>query len=188
MSNELIRRSLCDESPEYHRLTASLVTVETLLVCNAEGKLVKNTGVQILEKLFLSGNDGCDPKQWFDVKDSTCKKCGCLKFYSCFDERYLYYYDKKCKIRCKPWVPKKSKCMKKTLKMVVAKYPEYPQPIKTFKDIADALTLYIAHGLCTESWEDILAAIKALCEVVNQRVYFDMGLKKQLVTLNPCTI
>ena len=187
MSTDLIQRSLCDEGPDYTSLAASLATIKNLICCNSDGLLEQNTGYEILKKLFLSGNDGEEPNAWFDVEDDTCGRCGHLKYFSCFDDRIIYYYGKDCKIKCKPWKPKITPCIENAIELVLEKYEELCD-LETFKELADAVVLFIAHGLDTEQWEDILTMINALCELIKQRVFFDKTLRKSLISDSTCNI
>ena len=186
MSTELIQRSLCDEGPDYASLAASLAIISTLINCDSDGKLQKNTGYDILKKLFLSGNNGEDPKLWFDVEDADCDRCGCIKYFSCFDERIIYYYSKDCNIKSYPWKPKPDPCIEKAICLVLEKFKELPRPLETFKELADGVVLYLAYCLDLESVDNLLTMINALCELIKQRVYFDRMLRKSLITTSKC--
>ena len=186
MSTELIQRSLCNEGPDYESLSASLVIILNLLNCDSDCKLEKNTGYDILKKLFLSGNNGEDPNLWFDVEDADCDRCGCIKYFSCFDERIVYYYTKDCNIASYPWKPKPDPCIEKAVLLVLEKFEELPRPLETFKEITDGVVLYLAYCLELESFTNILTMINALCELIKQRVYFDRMLRKSLITTSKC--
>jgi hypothetical protein len=188
MSSELILKSICDDGPDYEGLLASIGILKPLLDCDSNGKIKEGPGIDILKKLFLSGNNGCDPNIWFDL-DECChhkdkEECDCIVFFSCVDERYIHYYDKKCKIVCKAWKPQITDCIERAIDKVIEKFPHYPTQICTFKEIVNGFLLFIATGLKEDclDYQELHVVLIALCDVLKQRIYLDKLLHKALVT------
>lgn len=183
--HKLLRKTLSYGSPDYGSLVSSITTVQTLIEY-AGGVIVKNAAYDILVKLFLSGTvNVCGqtkPVAWFHVKEHKHS----MKFYSIFEDRRVYYYNDRCEVSHKPFEPIVSYSIDKVIRKIadadkLSSYSKHKQ-MRSFRDIADGICLFIAYGLLHNiTFEDMQLMLEALRELLEQRIYFDKALKKALV-------
>jgi len=185
--HKLLRKTLSHDSPDYGSLVSSITAVQTLIEY-ADGVIVKNAAYDILVKLFLSGTSSAcgqtKPIAWFHVVERKHS----MKFYSVFDDRLIYYYNNKCDVSHKPFEPIVSYNIDKAIRKIVnveawGAYNKHT-PMRSFRDIADGICLYIGYGLLHDhdiTFEDMQLMLGALHELLEQRIYFDKALKSNMI-------
>jgi hypothetical protein len=181
--HKLLRKILSHGSPDYSTLVSSITTVQTLIEY-ADGVIVKNAAYDILVKLFLSGTSNecgqTKPVAWFHVVERKHS----MKFYSVFDDRQIYYYNDKCDMLSKPYEPIITYGIDRAIRKIGDKLNSYSKhvPMRSFRDIADGICLYIGYGLLHDiTFEDMQLMLGALHELLEQRIYFDKALKSNMV-------
>lgn len=189
--SDLIQKIACnDNGIKYENLLSSLVIVKSLLDCNESGNVLDNSALDTLNKLF-NNSTLCKKDKWFDLHITK----NCIKYYSCFDNKKIYYYSKNCETNCYNWEPKKTACVIKALELAKTKYEEVAKIYKSckqtnkfcklddFKDIADILVFYLSYELEKDKFLDVDTVLVALCDILKQRIYFDRLILKSNVTL-----
>ncbi|ARF09421.1 hypothetical protein Indivirus_1_44 [Indivirus ILV1] len=177
---ELLQKSLNSDCNNYEDLLQSLVVTKTTLECDSNGKIKKSIGYDIIQKLFKSGYVGNKPIEWFDYEIKEDK----IFIYSCFKDKKLYYYKlNDCKNKCETtyskWKPEKTCCINDVLNMI----DKCSHKLKTFKEISNAFSFYLAHDTLDKNFIDIISTIDAFCDLLKQRLYLDKILKKNIISI-----
>lgn len=177
MPNKILAKDVHNTYQQYEALLSSLNIVKNLLRCDHNGKFVKGPAYDILKELFDSGNDGCKPNMWFDVH-TTCNDELC--YYSCFEDRIIRYYNKKCRSKKTLWKPEITACIENALDIIREKIDSCPC---TFREIMDLLVLYLMCSIECIEFDEIVIIMIAMCDLLKQVIYYDRIVKKSAATI-----
>lgn len=184
----ILHKMVCDDRQNFEGLLSSLAVIKNLLNCDKDGKILTNTAYDIIQKLFNIGNKCGEPLEWFDTEVID----GCFTYYSCFEEKKIYF-NSKCKIKCCYWKPHLTPCVIKCLEIAKKKILDIYEQFgndqlynlvhcsKTFKTIIDILSLYLSYDLKKEKYDDVLSILNVMCDIIKQRILIQNVIKKELI-------
>lgn len=228
-SSELAQLSLC-HSIDYDALLASMSLVKTILECDADGNIdLGSAAVDIMKELFGTFTPGTTPGleyiytdglagMWIDIDVTSPAAGGALSpaNMSCFDDLYLYYFNKTCGTSSVLWNPEINACVREAIYLIkaadyaalAASTPMYiplgfavpflvdpydASPYDGFYGLAALFSIAFVRAISNAnvdavSYSHALTIISGFCELLKARIEMNRKLHKLQLTINSCDL
>lgn len=203
---ELAQRTLCESGVDYGLLIDSLALVKNIVTCDGKGSVQsEDPAIKILKKMFA--DDGNGTGVWSTISGTDNSGCVIYDYEgSCFNDLNVYYHNKDCGFNSCPWNPTidlsgdHPDCIKSALDKLGV-----PTDDLSFKTVIDEMAKFLGAVGSNASYcqgvnndgnvikaphtlECVLIVLKALCEILKQRVVLDRVLRKTIITTNTCEL
>lgn len=175
---ELAQRSICDLKLDYERLLHNIGLIKCLIKCDNCNLRINDPGVDILHNLFD------DPNGWYDIGGGP----DGLDV-SCFDELYIWYFNKGCDPISIPWLPCICECTQEAIDLATDTVPPPHYQITSWKMAVDIIAKWLGEASQhpdTTNYYDTLKMIDAICDLIKQRIYIEKILTKYVLTVDDC--